>query len=486
MSLRVLLCASEAVPFVKTGGLADVAGSLPRALAKLGHDVRLALPRYGAMQHRELASRKLGGQIRVRLGRESIPIAVEVSDAIPGVPTYLFEASKYFQGEAIYGGPDEAERFALFCLGVLEFLRSRANPGDWWPQVIHSNDWQTALLPVYLKTTCARDRKLSAIATLLTIHNLAYQGIFDASLLEAVGLDRSLFSIDGLEFYGHVNFLKGGLLFADLLNTVSETYSREIQTAEYGERLEGVLAKRREDLFGVLNGLDQEEWNPAADRFIAANYHASDPRPKAENKAVLQRRLGLPERADVPLFGLVSRLAGQKGLDLLGEVLPQLLQLDVQLALLGTGEPYYHVLLSDLAKRFPQRMAAVLAFDNALAHQIYAGSDFFLMPSRYEPCGLGQMISLRYGTIPIVRRTGGLADTITDFNAETGQGNGFSFRDYTPVALFGAISRALLTMKVGQAWSGLLRNAMSCDFSWDRSARCYTALYEQAIARHKG
>ncbi len=479
MSIRVLFCASEAVPFAKTGGLADVAGALPRALVEAGHDVRLAIPKYGSIDSAKIESHSLGSPFNVPLGGESVRVGIEVSEAIPRTMTYLVDSPQHFQRGTLYGEPDDAQRFALFCRAVLEFVRR----SDWKPQLIHGNDWQTALLPVYLKTEYANDREMADIATLHTIHNLAYQGIFEPPVLEAVGLGRSLFTIDGLEFYGRVNFLKGGLISADLLNTVSKAYSQEIRTAEYGERLEGVLAKRGEDLFGVLNGLDYEEWNPATDELIAASYDADEPAGKAANKAALQEKLGLPQRADVPVFGLVSRLAGQKGLDILEQALPHLLQLDVQFALLGTGEPYFHQILSQLAKRFPDKMAAVLAFDNALAHQIYAGSDFFLMPSRYEPCGLGQMISLRYGTIPIVRETGGLADTVTDFNPQTGEGNGFSFQDYSPVALFGAMCRALLTMKTPPAWSRLVQNAMACDFSWDRSARAYADLYLRAIKR---
>ena len=479
MGLRVLFCASEVVPFAKTGGLADVAGALPKSLAALGHDVRLLLPRYGVIDNKKFPSRKVRS-IAVPLGRKSVSVTVTSSDAIPGVPTYLIDSPKHFSRGNLYGEPDDGERFALFCRAALELVRQH----DWQPEVIHGNDWQTGLIPVYLRTVYAEDQRLAGVATLHTIHNLAYQGVFEPSVLEAAGLDAGLYTVDNLEFYGQVNFLKGALIFADLLSTVSQTYSREIQTSELGERLEGVLAKRTDDLFGVLNGLDYEEWNPATDPHIAAQYDLSGVARKAESKAALQQRLGLPQRPEVPLFGLVSRLASQKGLDIFCDVLPHLLGLDAQAAVLGTGEPYYHHLISDLAARYPNKMAAVLDFDNALAHQIYAGCDFFLMPSRYEPCGLGQMISLRYGTIPIVRRTGGLADTITDFDAHTGEGNGFSFKQYSAVALMGAISRALLTMQIRPAWSRLVRNAMSCDFSWDRSANEYVDLYRRAIERH--
>jgi starch synthase len=479
MGLKVLVCASEVVPFAKTGGLADVAGALPKALAALGHDVRVAMPRYSAIDGKKLKLAPMGAPFRVSLGANT-EVSVFVSDAIPGVKTYLIDSPKHFDRKSLYGDADDGDRFALFSRAVLEFLRK----SDWKPQVIHANDWQTGLMPVYLKSSYRDDPTLSPIATLYTIHNLAYQGAFGPEMLNRAGLDRSLFTIDGLEFYGQVNFMKGGLLFADLLSTVSAAYSREIQTAEYGERLEGVLAKRSADLFGVVNGIDYDEWNPASDPLLPARFNASDLKGKAANKAALQKKLGLPDRPDAPVFGLVSRLATQKGLDILSEVLPHLLQLDVQFALLGTGEHYYHDLLSNVAKQHPEKVGLVLGFDNALAHQIYAGSDFFLMPSRYEPCGLGQMISLRYGTVPIVRHTGGLADTVSDYNPQTERGNGFSFREHSAVALFGAISRALLTMRAAPAWQKLVQNAMASDFSWGRSAQAYVELYQRAIDRH--
>jgi len=481
MGLRVLLCTSEAVPFAKTGGLADVAGALPPALAKLGHDVRLALPKYAEIDPK-ITSEPVGRVFDVLIGGKPVSVSVEQSDDLPGVLTYLVNCPEYFDRAGLYGHPDDPERFGLFCLAILQFIKS----SDWRPDVIHCNDWQTALIPVNLKTRYAEDPVLSKIGTVLTIHNLAYQGMFEPAALEAIGLDRSLFTVDGLEFYGHANFLKGGLLFADVLNTVSKTYAQEIQTTEYGERLDGVLAGRRADLYGILNGVDYVEWDPATDRFIAANYDARNLGAKAANKAALQRRYGLAERGEAPLFGLVSRFAGQKGLDILAEVLPHFLQLEAQFVLLGTGEPHYEELLSSLAKRFPDKMGVSLAFDNPLAHLIYAGSDMFLMPSRYEPCGLGQIISLRYGTIPVVRSTGGLADTITDFKPETREGNGFAFEDYSAAALMGAMARGMMSFGAKPLWSRLIQNAMACDFSWDRSAREYQDLYRRAVERRRG
>jgi starch synthase len=477
---RVLLCTSEAVPFVKTGGLADVAGALPLALARLGHDVRLALPGYAEIDPK-ITSRPVGRGFDLLIGEKPVVVTMEQSDALPGVPTYLVKCPEYFGRTGLYGRPDDPERFGLFCLAMLEFIKD----SKWRPDVIHCNDWQTALIPVFLKRRYGEDPALSKIGTLLTIHNLAYQGVFEPPALEAIGLDQSLFTVDGLEFYGNVNFLKGGLLFADVLNTVSKTYAQEIQTPEYGERLEGVLVKRRADLYGILNGVDYVEWDPATDGFIEANYDATNLAPKDANKAALQRRYNLPERADLPVFGLVSRFAGQKGLDILAEVLPHLLQLEAQFVFLGTGEPHYEELLSSLARRFPDKMGVSLAFDNPLAHLIYAGSDMFLMPSRYEPCGLGQIISLRYGTIPVVRSTGGLADTITDFKPESREGNGFAFEDYSAAALMGAMARGMMTFGAKPLWSRLIQNAMACDFSWDRSAQEYETLYQRAAHRRR-
>ncbi|MBN1458695.1 MAG: glycogen synthase GlgA [Armatimonadetes bacterium] len=481
MSLKVLFCTSEAVPYAKTGGLADVAGALPPALAKLGHDVRLALPKYREVDSAKIGSSPVGKPFDVRVGGSSFRVQVESSDAIEGIHTYLVDCPELFDRDGLYGHPDDHVRFALFCRALLQFVAE----GDWCPDVIHGNDWQAALLPVLLKTEYARHPDLSRIGTLHTIHNLAYQGAFDKSVLEEVGLDSSLFTVDKLEFYGQVNFLKGGLVFADLLNTVSKKYAEEIQTDEFGERLEGVLGTRREDLYGILNGLDYEHWNPASDSYLESQFDAENLAGKAACKAQLQRRFELPERPDAPVLGLVSRLAAQKGLNLLAEALPYLLRLDVQFVLLGTGEQYYHDLLAGLAAEYPDKMGLALTFDNALAHQIYAGSDMFLMPSHYEPCGLGQMISLRYGTIPVVRSTGGLADTIDEFNPETGEGNGFSFEDFSAVALLGAITRGLFLIRNTPAWSQLVHNAMAADFSWERSAGQYADLYERAVARRR-
>jgi len=477
--MRILICASEIVPFAKTGGLADVAGALPRALVELGHDVRVALPNYAAVDQKK-ARPEPAGEVRVPVGEETVSVEVLLSRAVPGVPAYLVEAPEYFHRKALYGEPDDAVRFAVFCRALLEFLRRDA----WRPKVIHCSDWQTALIPTYLRQDYAADPRLNQIATLFTIHNFAYQGLFNREVMEEIGLSAGLFTPDGVEFYGQLNLMKAGLRYSDLLSTVSPTYAKEMQTAEFGERLEGVLAGRTQDLFGVLNGIDYDEWSPATDPHLAARYDVHTLAGKAKCKADLQRRLKLPEASGVPLFGLVSRLASQKGLDLLAEALPRLLRLDVQFALLGSGDAVYQDLMVELAKEHPKKMATVTGFDDPLAHRIYAGVDFFVMPSHYEPCGLGQLISLRYGTIPIVRRTGGLADTIEDFDERTGEGNGFSFEERSPLALLGTCCRAMMVRSDAGLWPQLVRNAMAGDFSWDRSAQEYVRLYELARARH--
>jgi starch synthase len=479
--LRILVCSSEVVPFAKTGGLADVAGALPRALAALGHEVHVVMPFYGSIDTKK-AKPKQVATVRLLVGEEEVEAGIAVSGLLPGVPTYLVDAPRYFHRRGLYGEPDDAERFSFFCRAVLEFLRH----SEWRPEVLHCNDWQTALLPVYLKTTFHDDAALAHIGTLLTVHNLAYQGLFDPTAMATAALDPSLLTMEGVEFYGEVSFLKGGLMFADVLNTVSKTYAREIQTPEYGERLEGVLARRRDDLFGVLNGLDYEEWNAETDPHLAANYRVNEWEGKLANKTQLQRRFKLTETAKTPLLAIVSRLASQKGLDLLAEVLPHLLEGEVQFVLLGTGEPEYHRMVEDVVAQFPGKMGALLGFDNALAHQVYAGADMFLMPSHYEPCGLGQLISLRYGTVPVVRRTGGLADTVEEFDPASKRGTGFLFEERTGVGFLGALCRALTTYGSVRLWRRLMKSGMACDYSWGRSAGEYVRLYERAAARHGG
>lgn len=476
--MNILICSSEAVPFAKTGGLADVAGALPKALAALGHDVRLALPKYGLVYQNKIRGKKVLDGLVIRVGARSRRVAIQSSDRGGNFLTYLIVNDALYRSGGLYGHANDGERFVVYQRAVIEMLRKI----DWKPDVIHCNDWQTGLIPVYLRTQYAADERLGNMPVLYTVHNLAYQGLFEPAFLDIAGLPRDLFTMDKLEFWGKVNCMKGGLIYADVLSTVSPTYSREIQTPEFGAGLDGVLRERRDVLFGVLNGIDYEEWNPATDEYVPVHYDSTCPEKKRENKKHLQDRAGLPRRP-VPVFGMVSRLASQKGLDILMQALPAMLAKDLQVVILGSGDEQYHKALQAAHAKFPDKLyAEVGVFDEPLARLIYAGSDFFLMPSYYEPCGLGQMNSMRYGTIPVVRSTGGLADTVREFNPATGEGNGFTFSDYTAQALLAAVQHALATYANSAHWSRLVANAMAADFTWDRSAREYQSLYEKAVS----
>ncbi|CBE69631.1 MAG: glycogen synthase GlgA [Candidatus Methylomirabilis oxygeniifera] len=483
--MKILFVASEAAPFAHTGGLGDVAGALPKALSRFGHDVRLIMPLYRAVDARRHRLRIVASGLSV--SASSGPQAVDVLEGnlSSEVPVYFVRHDPSFDRDGLYQTvsaedyPDNAERFALFCRAALEVCRRV----DFQPEVLHANDWQTALLPIYLKTTLRSDHFFQRTATVFTIHNLGYQGLFPPEALSGLMLPRELFTPAGLEFYGKINLLKGGLLFADLLTTVSRRYSQEIQTVDQGFGLDGVLRQRHGDLFGVLNGIDPEEWSPAGDPHIAAHYTVDDLSGKAQCKADLQRRLKLPVRETVPLLAVISRLAWQKGLDLLHDILDTLMTLNVQLVLLGSGEKQLETAFREAAAKHPSTLAVRIGFDLPLSHQIEAGADLFLMPSRYEPCGLNQMYSLAYGTIPVVRATGGLDDTVVRFDPETGQGNGFKFEDATAPAFLQAIRQALALYRKKAPWPRLITNAMTADFTWDRSAGEYEQFYRRAVEK---
>jgi starch synthase len=479
--LKILYASAEVVPFAKTGGLADVAGALPKELAQMGHDVRIVLPRYQCIDPEKFGLRPITSTFRIPHGNDFIEISIEQSDAIPGVTTYFIRNDYLYGRDGLYGHADDDHRFVAYCRGILEMLPQLG----WTPDVINCNDWHTGLVPVYLKTRYAHQPEYADIATLYTIHNLAYQGHFTPHIMDLAGLPWELFTWDKLEFYGGFNFMKAGLVYADTLGTVSETYAQEIQTPEFGERLDGVMTYREADLYGILNGIDYHEWSPRTDKFIPEHFSPEDVSGKAKDKALLQKEVGLPQDADVALFGIVSRLSSQKGLDLLEEVLPPLLEeLEMQVVILGTGDQHYHDMLKRLVAAHPDKLAINLKFDNALAHRIYAASDMFLMPSRYEPCGLGQLISLAYGTIPVVRATGGLADTVKEFKAPRGKGNGFVFEDYTPEALTETIIRALLCYNDPKnCWDKVVQNALACDYSWEASAKKYIKVYKAAMKK---
>jgi len=477
--MKILIAASEMTPYAKTGGLADVVGSLPKALRNLGHDVRVVIPNYKQITVGEYLTDlpvPMDGHLETGIIRHT---TLGVKNET--IQVYLVDNHKYFYRDRMYGYADEFDRFNFFTkasLAMLPYL-------GFQPDVIHCNDWHTALIPLFLKVKFMEEPFYQKIATLFTIHNLQYQGRFPRSVLKALALDDSFFTPEELEYYGEVNFMKAGLLYGDVLNTVSNKYAAEIQTPELGEGLDGLLRKRALDLHGILNGLDYEEINPERDERIYVKYDVKSLDKKKENKYRLQKELGL-SMGDVPLVGVITRLASQKGLDLMAAVIDQIMGLGVQLVLLGTGEDYYEKLFAEVKTRYPQQTSINLGFDAVLAQKIYAGADIFLMPSRFEPCGLGQLISLRYGTIPVVRRTGGLQDTIKNYDPETGYGNGFDFVEYAPEKLLDALSRAVsLYRNNPEAWNKLIHVAMTMDFSWNRSAIKYLELYEKAINKRK-
>lgn len=483
--MHVVMAASEAVPFAKTGGLADVVGALPGALRRLGVEVSIILPAYQSISQDGFSLRRTDWHLQVPVSERTVTAGVLESRTAEGVPVYLIEADAYFARAALYGTPagdypDNAERFAFFGRAI-PALVARLGAVD----VLHCHDWQTALAPLFLRLDPARHPGLENVRTVLTVHNLGYQGLFWHLDWHLLNLDWRYFSPDCLEFYGKINYLKGGIVSADAVTTVSPTYAGEIQTPEFGCGLEGVLVARRHVLTGILNGVDYAEWSPESDRHIVRHYSAEDLAGKAACKADLQAAVGLPVRAKEPLIGIVSRLAAQKGFDLLSEIAPALMQKPLQMVVLGSGDAAYQELLTSLAQRHKERLAVRIAFDNSLAHKIEAGSDMFLMPSHYEPCGLNQIYSLRYGTIPVVRSTGGLADTITDFDAATGNGTGFQFAPYTSEALMTCIERALDTYRNAKAWGQLIRNAMRADFSWEQSARTYADLYQRLVSHRQ-
>ena len=482
--MHVLMLATEASPYAKTGGLADVVAGLPRALIRRGVEVTVCLPAHRAA--RVALGDVIPGQ-RLAASINGRTEAFEVLHA-PGavVPTVLLRADRYFDRDGIYGPSpasdydDNAERFAFFCRAVLEWLRTLEVP----PDVLHVHDWPTALAPALLRADAGRYPELGRMRTVTTIHNIAYQGRFPPEAWSLLDLDPRFFTSDFFEFYGDVSYLKAGLVFADAITTVSPRYAYEIQTAELGVGLDGMLRSRANVLRGILNGIDDEEWNPATDPLIAARYDVADGHGKAVCKEALQAELGLERRPEPVLLAVVSRLVEQKGFDLLAEVIPRFVALgDVQFAVLGDGEPRLAELLHDLAERFRGRFAVRLGLDERLAHRMEAGADVFLVPSRFEPCGLTQLYALRYGTVPVVHATGGLDDTVQEFDAARGTGTGFKFAPHTAGALANAIQRVLRARAEPLTWGRLRANGMMQDFSWGRAAREYCELYASLVAK---
>ena len=484
--MKILFVASEVTPFAKTGGLADVAGALPKSLKTLGHDVRIMMPFYSMVEK---------GGMAVRKGRKSASVMIDGVEkkgflrqaSLGEIPVYLIENKEYFARDELYGTPkgdypDNAQRFSFFCRCVLELLKKM----DFRPDIIHCHDWQTALIPHYLKHERKHDPFFAKTGIIFTIHNLAYQGLFPRESLDTMGLSRDCFAIDGLEFYGKVNLLKGGILSADVVTTVSEAYCHEIQTPEMGCGLHGVLHNRKDDLFGILNGIDYDEWNPAMDKDIMKNYSHASLSGKMVDKIGLQRLMGLASAPEIPVFGMVSRMVAQKGFDLICELLPMFAKAPAQLVVLGTGEERYMKAMSDIKGSGARNIAFTRGFEHSLAPRVYAGSDAFLMPSFFEPCGLGQLIAMRYGTVPVVRRTGGLADSVFDPMDSDKTPNGFVFDEYTPEALWTAINRAMTAYQDKVLWKKLMRRGMSCDYSWQNSVHKYLELYRKALARKGG
>ena len=487
--LNIVMAASEAVPYVKTGGLADVVGALAIELTKLGHHVTLLLPGYRGRatgESRELAMRfpiPVEGQpVDVMVEEETVP----VTGALHPLKVLFVRYDPYFDRPGLYQQnhsdyPDNLERFVLFCRAVLEIVRRLIESGKGKIDVLHLHDWQTALSAVYLKTLPHEYKELNQLKVLLTVHNLGYQGIFPGQQFVKTGLPPSLFSPISLEFYGSVNCLKGGIIFSDVVSTVSSTYAKEIMTAEYGCGLDGVLASRADGVKGIPNGIDVVAWNPESDRYLPARYTASDLSGKQACKRALQQELGLPNR-DVPLLAVIGRLTFQKGFDLLINVIPELMSLDIQIVVLGTGDHHLEQQFMAVKARYSDRIGLCLGFDEGLAHRIEAGSDMIIMPSRYEPCGLSQLYSLRYGTIPIVRRTGGLADTVVPFRPSTiksGCATGFHFIDASTDSLLSALLLSLHVYKERETWQSLIQAGMKTDLSWERSARLYVDLYRR-------
>jgi starch synthase len=474
--MEILFVASEVAPWSKTGGLGDVAGALPRALAARGHAVSVVSPRYGSIAASRAGFVRKDAALRVRGEATALWVRKGPPDVYLVEHERLFGSRRGLYGEAGHDYPDNAERFAFLAraaLAVPGAMRLR-------PRIVHANDWQAGLVPWLLRHEHAQDPALAGARTVFTIHNLAYQGVFPKEVVPHLGLPWSVFRPEAMEFYDRLSFMKAALTGADALTTVSPTYAREILSPEGGFGLDPVLRLRRDHLHGILNGIDVAEWDPATDPHLPAHYSARAPGGKARCKAALQGELGLPVRADAPLVAMVSRLAEQKGLDLLVAALPDLLARDVQLAVLGSGERAYEEALARAAWELPDRMAVRIGFDEGLAHRLEAGGDAFLMPSRFEPCGLNQMYSLRYGTVPIVRAVGGLDDTVEDYDGWN-RGTGFKIREYTPAALLLAARRAFDTHRDRRAWRGLVARGMAQDFSWDRSAASYEALYRTLV-----
>ncbi|MGA3115641.1 MAG: glycogen synthase GlgA [Syntrophobacteraceae bacterium] len=487
--MQVLFCASEAAPYAKSGGLADVAGSLPESLHKLGCDVRIFMPLYRCVRDTAPALDPLAQGILIPVGTRDYHVHLWESRTESGIPIYFLEKDEFYDRSYLYGSPvrgdyeDNAERFIVFSLAVRQLCAAI----DWYPSILHLHDWQTGLVAAYFQMNWRYDSRFGRSGIVFTIHNIAYQGVFPAGFFNLTNLPPSAWSFDGIEFWGNCNFLKSGLVYSDFITTVSPRYASEITTKDFGFGLDGVLKEREDSFRGILNGIDTNIWDPQTDPSLPCNYSADDLDGKKVCKEALYKRMGLTAKScDLPLLGMISRLAAQKGFDLLEEILPDLMKLPVNLIILGTGEAAIETNLRNMAKLYPNRLKLTNNYDEKMAHLIEAGADIFLMPSRYEPCGLNQMYSLRYGTIPVVHATGGLEDSVTDVLEYPDSGTGFKFYKYEPKAFLETISSALELLKDTQKWVEIQKRAMAQDFSWDRPARQYVEVYEKVLAVKKG
>ncbi len=478
--MNILIASSEAVPFAKTGGLADVAGSLYNELRKMGHDVYLVLPLYKRIK-KNFNLKESGIDINIPVGEKTLSgrFLIYNNNCV------FIECDELFDRDELYGTPqgdynDNSVRFIFFSRSVLELCKK----AGFRPDIIHCNDWQTGLIPFYLKTIYKSEVFFNNTATLLTIHNIGYQGLFPASDMTKLGVGWEYFNPDGIEFYGRINFLKAGIISADIINTVSKTYAEEILNEESGFGLEGILRTRKQRIFGIINGIDYDEWNPAKDNFLPAKYSYKDTRGKSVCKKELIKKVfsnNVQESEKKPLLGIVGRLSSQKGMDLVIKAAPKMLSSGVRLVILGKGDEYIHRELLEMQKKYSDNVSLTLGFNDQLAHNIYAGVDFFLMPSKYEPCGLGQMIAMRYGTVPIARATGGLVDTIDDYDPLNYSGTGFLFHEYSHYAFLNAIKTAFCVYDDSRKMKNLISNVMKIDFSWKNSAEKYINIYKHAI-----
>lgn len=472
--LKVLFVASEAVPFVKTGGLADVAGSLPKELKAQGVDIRMVMPKYNNIPEEYKSEMELLHTTEVKVGWRKQYCGIEFLE-YEGIPIYFIDNEQYFKRSGLYGYDDDDERFSFFSRAVLDMLPQV----DFIPDILHCNDWHTGLVSLFLKLEHSQNQLYQKIRTIYTIHNLKYQGVFPKESIEDVlGIDWKYFNNGDLEFFDAVNFMKGGIVYSDCITTVSQTYAKEIQYEYFGENLDGLLRSRADALSGIVNGIDYDEYNPASDQYLFQCYDSESIAKKANNKERLQEQLGLRVRRDVPMIALISRLVAPKGLELLVRIMDELLTYeDIQLVVLGTGDKQYEDWFRGLEWRHPTKVSVNILFNNELAHRLYAASDIFLMPSQYEPCGIGQMIALHYGSIPVVRETGGLKDTVEPYNKYEKTGNGFTFANYNAHELLYAIKKALGAYADSSIWNTIMKNAMSSDFSWKKSAAAYKELY---------